>query len=453
MARVLGPEEVPMRYIILVLCFCAALTAAAGVPFEQSGFQAGADGVPADWQTWAARPEIAPRTFVDVVHSRGGEGSLAISGDSNPAAYGGWERTVGKVEAGKWYRFSAYYRAKGLEYEPLQVVARLSWQTADGKRAGRPDYPYAIARNGEWTRLTMDAQAPEKAGAVTIQLFLQNAPQATVWWDDISFQPIPDPGPRNVTIASINYRPGKNKSSSAAENIKRFIEAAEKAVPGKVDLILFPEATSAVDTGIPYAEVAEPIPGPITRQYAELAKRKNAYVVAGMDEREGEAVYNTAVLIDRQGRVAGKYRKVYIPREEIEVGITPGNDYPVFDTDFGRIGIMICWDSEYPEPARALALQGAEVILLPIWDGDKTLVKARAIENHLFLVESSYGSPTQILDPDGKQIALAPEIGTAAIATIDLNRRYKDPWLGDMRARMMKEYRGDIPIPRPEYGR
>jgi predicted amidohydrolase len=172
-----------------------------------------------------------------------------------------------------------------------------------------------------------------------------------------------------------------------------------------------------------------------------------------MDEREGEAVYNTAVLIDRQGRVAGKYRKVYIPREEIEVGITPGNDYPVFDTDFGRIGIMICWDSEYPEPARALALQGAEIILLPIWDGDKTLVKARAIENHLFLVESSYGSPTQILDPDGKQIALAPEIGTAAIATIDLNRRYKDPWLGDMRARMMKEYRGDIPIPRPEYGR
>ena len=90
---------------------------------------------------------------------------------------------------------------------------------------------------------------------------------------------------------------------------------------------------------------------------------------------------------------------------------------------------------------------------MPIWDGENTLVKARAIENHLFLVESSYGSPTQVLDPDGKQLALAPKVGMSAVATIDLNRRYKDPWLGDMRARMMKEYRGDISIQRPNYSK
>ena len=98
---------------------------------------------------------------------------------------------------------------------------------------------------------------------------------------------------------------------------------------------MFPEATSAVDTGLSYAEVADTIPGSITEQYGELARKKNCYIVAGIDEREGAAVYNSAVLIDRKGRVAGKYRKVYIPREEIEVGITPGKDYPVFDTDFG----------------------------------------------------------------------------------------------------------------------
>jgi predicted amidohydrolase len=440
-----------MHYLSLLFIY-AVLRPVPGIPYHQSGFEAAGGGVPSGWRTWAARPEISPRTFVDTTRSRGERGSLAISGNGNAAAYGGWECTVKGVKAGKWYHFSAYYRVEGLTYEPLQVAARLAWETLEGKGAGRPDYPYAIAREGDWTRLAMDVQAPEKASSVTIQLYLQNAPGAMLWWDDIAIDPIPAPRPRYVTVASINYRPGR-KTGSATENIRRFIEVAEKAVPGKVDVLLFPEGTPTVDTGIPYADVAEPIPGPITEQFGELAKRKNAYVVTGIYEREGTAVYNTAVLIDRQGKVAGKYRKVYIPREEIEVGITPGNEYPVFDTDFGRIGMMICWDSEYPEPARALALKGAEIILMPIWDGENTLVKARAIENHLFLVESSYGSPTQILDPDGKQLALAPKVGMAAVATVDLNRCYKDPWLGDMRARMMKEYRGDISIQRPDYAK
>lgn len=113
---------------------------------------------------------------------------------------------------------------------------------------------------------------------------------------------------------------------------------------------------------------------------------------------------------------------------------------------------MICWDVQYPEPARNLTLRGADIILLPIWDGEQTLTKARAIENKVFLVVSSYGAPTRILDPNGEQIALAPKVGTAAIATIDLNRRYLDEWLGDMRARLMKELRGDIKVVRPELG-
>lgn len=436
--------------MLLSLLFSVlAITAAdpVAVPFQQSSFQSGSGGVPAGWRTWSARSEIAPHTFIDTVHSRGGEGSLAISGNSNGAEYGGWERTVSGIEAGKWYRFVAYYRATGLDYEPWQVVARLNWKTTEGKRSGRPEYPHQTVREGDWIRLSHEVQAPEKAGSVDIELYLQNAPRATVWWDDISLEAIPDPGPREVTVASIYYRPGEQKRPGSAKlNIEKFIQAAEKSIPGDVDLILFPEATSAVDTGLSYAEVADTIPGSITRQYGELAKKKNAYIVAGIDEREGAAVYNTAVLIDRSGRVIGKYRKVYIPREEIEVGITPGADYPVFDTDFGRIGVMICWDVQYPEPARALALRGAEIILLPIWDGNETLITARAIENQVFLVASSYGSPTQILDPNGEQIAVAPEVGSAAVATIDLNRRYIDPWLGDMRARAIKEYRGDVPV-------
>jgi predicted amidohydrolase len=121
-------------------------------------------------------------------------------------------------------------------------------------------------------------------------------------------------------------------------------------------------------------------------------------------------------------------------------------DYPVFDTDFGRIGIMICWDVQYPDPARALALRGAEVILMPIWDGDRLLAKARAIENHLFLVSSGYGFPAQVLDPLGAELASSEKNGTIVTVTVDLNRRYADEWLGELRGRFFREVRGDLQL-------
>ena len=93
---------------------------------------------------------------------------------------------------------------------------------------------------------------------------------------------------------------------------------------------------------------------------------------------------------------------VYLPREEIEGGLTPGSDYPVFSTDFGKVGMMICWDAQYADPARALALGGAELLLVPIWGGNQTLMKARAIENRVFIAASGYDYPTHILDPDGE---------------------------------------------------
>jgi predicted amidohydrolase len=370
--------------------------------------------------------------------------SLAVSGNSNPAAFGGWESSVSGVEPGKWYRFTAHYRSEGLAYEPVQALARLDWTRAGGRRAGRPDYVWASKRDGEWTRLTLDAPAPAEAVAVKIQLFIQNAPSGTVWWDDISLEQVPAPAPRQVRVASVNLRP--RKAASAADSVGQFVKVVDQSVPAGADIILLPEGITVVGTGRTYADVAEPIPGPTTATLGEAARRKKSYIVAGMFEREGTAVYNTAVLIDREGRVAGKYRKVYIPREEFETGITPGSDYPVFRTDFGTVGMMICWDVQYADPARALALRGAELILMPIWGGNVNLGKARAIENHVFLAASGYDYPTCVLDPDGETLAAAKDQGQAAVATIDLNRRYADPWLGDMRGRFMKELRLDVPL-------
>lgn len=432
---------------LLVLAVSCGVGAAASLHFQESAFVAASDGMPPGWTLWSARPETAPRVFVDALHYRTDGGSLAISGNSNGSEHGGWERRVAGVEAGVWYRFVAYYRAEAVPTESWQIVATLDWRNASNARVGQPDYVYRASREGEWTKVWLEAQAPEKATFVMLQLFLSNAPNATVWWDDISLDQIANPGSRKVTIASINLRP--TQTHSATESVRRFIETIDSTVRGKSDVILLPEGITVVGTGKTYAEVAETIPGPTTARLGELARKRSSYIAAGIYEREGTAIYNTAVLIDRNGNVEGKYRKVYLPREEVEAGLTPGSDYPVFRTDFGTVGLMICYDVFFADPARALASKGAEVILMPIWGGDETLAKARAIENKVFLVASGYDHPTYVMDPDGERLSVAANRGTAAIATVDLNKRYMDQWLGDMHGRRMKELRLDVKPPIP----
>jgi predicted amidohydrolase len=422
------------------------LSAAGEIPFHQSAFSAEVAG-PAGWEVWSHRPETAPHAYVDRVHSLGEPGSLAVGGAGNAAAHGGWVRRISGVRPGGWYAFSAYYRREGVAAENWQIVARLDWRNDEGRRTGQPDYAgWAVRRDG-WTRLSLETQAPPGAASVRIELYLSNAPQGTVWWDDIALREIPDPGPRPVNVASVNLRP--RDTGGPGESVAKFVEAVRESVGSEVDLILLPEGITVVGTAKSFLEVAEPIPGPTTRELGNLAREKNAYIVAGIYEREGETVYNTSVLIGRDGMVEGRYRKVYLPREEIEGGITPGNIYPVFDTDFGRIGMMICYDVFFPDPARALAARGAEIILMPIWGGPEPLAIARALENGVFLAASGYDHPTYIMDPEGQRVAEASATGGVAQATLDLNRRYVDPWLGEMRTRRLRELRVDIPLDTP----
>lgn len=410
----------------------------ASMPFAQSGFAA----PDAAWMAIAARAEIAPRAFVADTPSRGERGSLALAGDGRPAATGGWERRLEGVVPRRWYRLTAHYRASAVAHESWQVLARLDWRDRAGARAGQPDYAWRAAAEGDWTRLTLEAPAPEGATAVAVQLQVRDAGPGVVYWDDVRLEPIVAPAPRPVSVVALNLRPRDTGSREAS--VKAFVDLADARVPAGADVILLPEGMTVVGTGLSYADVAETLPGPTTEALGALARRKRAWVVAGLYEREGPAIHNTAVLLDREGRLAGRYRKVYLPREEVEGGLTAGSQYPTFATDFGTVGLLICWDVQFADPARALALGGAELLLVPIWGGNETLARARAIENRVFLASSGFDFPTLVLDPDGDTLARATADGTVAAATIDLARRYLDPWLGDMRARLRKELRPDV---------
>lgn len=408
------------------------------LPYAQSGFTAGE----AAWQGLAQRPEIAPRFTVVAQPSRGDTGALALAGGGNPAASGGWERRLDGVSAGHWYRLSVHYRSERVAHESWQVVARLDWRDARGERAGQPDYATSAGETDGWRRLALEAPAPDGASAVAVQLQARDLGDGAVTWDDLRLEEIAPPAPRRVTVAAVNLRP--RGTASPADSVRAWITLATGAVPEGADVILLSEGIPMVGTGRSYVDVAETLPGPTTAALGELARRKHAWVVAGLYERSGPYVYNTAVLIDRQGALAGRYRKVYLPREEVEGGLTAGSGYPVFKTDFGTVGLMICWDTQFTDPARALALAGAELLLVPIAGGTDTLVKARAIENRVFLASSGYDIATQVLDPEGQVLASALTDGTVAVATLDLSRRYLDPWLGNMKDRIPKELRTDV---------
>lgn len=388
------------------------------------------------WTTWAPRVEIAPRFFVE-------EGALAIHGDGNPACHGAWRRRM-DVSGGRHYRFTAHCRAEGVAHARRCVTARLDWRDASGERIRQPDLVGEAGREGDWTTLDYTVESPPSASHVVVELALAWSAGGTVWWDGVTLMEASPRPARIVRAATIHHRPRDTRSS--AESVAQFCCLAERAASHRPDILCLPEAITAVGTGRDLHEAGEPIPGPTTQTLGAAAKSLHCYLVAGLLERVGQAVYNTAVLIGRDGAVVGTYRKTHLPREEVEAGLTPGDSYPVFQTDFGTVGLMICWDLQFPEPARALALAGAEILLLPIWGGSELLARARALENHVFLVSSTYDMRSFILDPAGEVLAEATDAAPVAIAELALDRPLLQPWIGDMRARTWKERRPDIPV-------
>lgn len=399
-----------------------------------------------EWTTWSPRKEIAPSFEVVEKGGRAGESALKLRTDAS-SDFGAWKRHYIDVSAGKRYRFEAWYKVEGVQHEQRAVAPRLEWQDAKGKALRPAEFAVALEEKNGWKRVEITSPAPEKAAAAEVQLGFGFVESASVLWDDVLFGVDDAPRDRVVKVATIFHRPRGTKS--ALESVEEFCRVAKDAVmkeSAQPDIICMPEGITVVGTGKSYYEVGESLPGPTSERLGKCAKELNSYIVAGIYEKEGDVLYNTAVLMGRDGKLVGKYRKTHLPREEWEAGITPGEEYPVFETDFGKVGLIICWDVQFPEPSRAMARKGAEVLLLPIWGGNETLAKARAIENHVFLVSSSYDMKTFVVDPEGKVLAEATKELPVAFAEMHLDRKIFQYWLGDMKARTWRERRPDIAI-------
>lgn len=198
---------------------------------------------------------------------------------------------------------------------------------------------------------------------------------------------------KNIRITCAQISSETNDKKANIEKIKCFIDKSILQYPD-TDLILFPElALSGCECSPAQIEkIAETVDGPSIKEIAEYGAQKNVFIAFGFLEkdRQTNSIYNSAVLTSNKGDILGQYRKMHLVEEEKSLVEKGNSTYPVFDTEIGRIGMMICWDSAFPEVARILAIKGADYILIPAaWEApmqnDWDLVqRARAFDNVIF---------------------------------------------------------------------
>lgn len=275
----------------------------------------------------------------------------------------------------------------------------------------------------------------------------------------------------------------QHNTGDTHDNMRRLSEGIRSLAADGAELIVLQELHNSLYfcqvEEVDNFNLSEPIPGPSTRYFGELAKELGVVIVTSLFERRAPGLYhNTAVVIERNGDIAGIYRKMHIPDDPAyyeKFYFTPGDlGFHPIDTSVGRLGVMVCWDQWYPEGARLMALQGAELLIYPTAIGyaasdtpDEqqrqreawtTVQRGHAVANGLPVVavnrvgfepDPSKQTPgiefwgsTFVAGPQGELLYRAPEDTEASqIVTLDLTHSEQvRRWWPFLRDRRIEEY-------------
>lgn len=259
-------------------------------------------------------------------------------------------------------------------------------------------------------------------------------------WNNISLseaQPLP---PRNVSICMTYISPHIKEEKTLENNLNNMLKAIDNAAKYSPDIVVLSEGMYHRESNIKIAEHAESADGEISKIFAQKAKEIKSYLVYNFHERVNNLFYNTSLLFDRNGNQVGKYRKTHLTVSELEKGIVPGDELPVFETDFGKIGLLTCWDQYFPQTTEELVKKGAEIIFVPTAGDAAQKSFARAMDNGIYFAtsgvngtvngEDDYGwCPSRIISPLGNLLAQTDTHLDSAHCVIDLNKKERSFWL------------------------
>ena len=271
---------------------------------------------------------------------------------------------------------------------------------------------------------------------------------------------------RQVVIAIAQFHPRLDELPSNLNRMGDIIDHICNVQ--KVDLIIFPElATTGYECGVKFTELAEQVPGFTIETLGARVARYETHLAFGMvvKHKVESVVYDAAILLGPDGAMLGQYHKVHLKPEERPI-FRGGFRLPIFPTSFGTIGLLLGWDLAFPEAARALAIDGAEMLVVPAnWETQsieewKTYLRARALENSIFVAGANrvgeeytyaFGGESAVIGPRGETLA---SVGrdendrpkeAYAIAKIDLDnvKKYREE-LQTMQSRQPATYRSVV---------
>ena len=218
---------------------------------------------------------------------------------------------------------------------------------------------------------------------------------------------------RPVHIVSIGFAVGKS-----IEQVAALVD--REAAAGGIDLIALPETWLGQDGHVP-----EPLDGPAIMAMAALARKHRVYVVCPIDRLDGNRRFNAAVLLERDGSVACVYDKVYPvwPEFEVTPPVEVGVEAPVYQADFGRVGMAICFDVNFPEVWQRLADQGAELVIWPSAYPAGTSLAVPALLHHYYIVTATQERDCIVYDITGREIYYqkSEDVNVSRV-TLDLDR-------------------------------
>lgn len=406
-----------MRKILILLSIAGAIFGGNGV----SAMDIDVKNFGSDSPKMVAKPVFAKH-----------DGALEIALPSADSL-GYWNGTV-PVKPGVRYRVSLDAEGAGAFKDRGNVAVIITWQKNEAFTSMlQRDYLDPVAEKDGTIHFERTLTAPAAANFLEIRCIAKWEP-GKVAFRNLKLEEVALQGPRPVRVVSVKvYSPTRAQGLASATEV---LDKVAKEVKN-IDVVLLPEcfADRCGEKGL--GSCGEKLPGgPTFDLLSKYAKALNCYVVASIHEDDNGRLYNTAVILDREGKLFGKFRKVHLPTTEMEAGVLPGSEYPVFDFDFGKVGILICWDNWFVEAARILRINGAELLLFPLaGNGDPVSLEhtwtARAMDNGLPMVVSSFlpDNPARIILPDGKVVAECKGDKSYITSEIDLNKHYRTFWL------------------------